>query len=143
MTLALRALHLLAAIIWIGGMLFVALVLVPVARRLDEPALRARLFHLVGMRFRVVGWIALAVLVLTGLGNLWQRPYLVAVPQFQWKLGLVGVAFALAALHDFVLGPRAGRPGVDPRVRLAATWMARANVLIVVAVVVLGLALRG
>lgn len=143
MALALRALHVLAAITWIGGMLFVALVLVPVARRLDDPALRARLFHETGVRFRTVGWIALGLLVVSGLGNLIQRPYLMTVPHFQWKLGLVVLALVLSVLHDFVLGPRAGRPGVDPRVRVAATWIARVNVLVVVAVVVLGLALRG
>ncbi len=143
MALALRALHVLAAITWIGGMLFVALVLVPVARRLGDPALRARLFHETGVRFRAVGWIALGLLVLTGIGNLVERPYLLTVPRFHWKLGLVVLALILSVVHDFILGPRAGRPGADPRVRVAASWIARVNVLVVVAVVVLGLALRG
>jgi putative copper export protein len=42
MALAVRFLHVLSAITWIGGMLFVALVLVPVTRRLPDPALRRR-----------------------------------------------------------------------------------------------------
>lgn len=143
MALALRSLHVMAAIVWVGGMLFLALVLVPIARRLDDAALRARLIHEVGVRFRVVGWLALGLLLLTGLGNLWQRPYLLHVPRFHWKLGLVLLALALAAVHDFILGPRAGRPGADPALRRRAAWVARLNVVVVLAIVVLGVALRG
>jgi copper resistance protein D len=141
--LAVRSLHLLAAITWIGGMLFIALVLVPVVRRLGDPALRTRLVHEAGLRFRTVGWIALGLLLGTGLLNLWYRPFLFWVPRFQVKLGLVAVALGLAAVHDFVLGPWAGAPGADPAWRRRASWVARVNVLVVVAIAVLGLALRG
>jgi putative copper export protein len=143
MALALRFLHVLGALAWIGGMLFVALVLVPVVRGLKDPALRTRLFHETGVRFRTVGWIALGLLLVTGLGHLWMRPYLLTLPRFQIKLGLVVVALVLSALHDFVLGPRAGRPGAHPSLRARASWMARINLLVVLTIVVLGLALRG
>jgi copper resistance protein D len=142
LTLLARSLHVLAAIVWIGGMLFIALVLVPVVRRL-EPLERARLVQAIGLRFRTVGWIALVLLLLSGLLNLWLRPYLLGVPLFHIKLGVVVLALALSVVHDFVLGPRAGAPGADPRLRGRASWLARANVLVVLAVVVLGLALRG
>ena len=143
MSLALRSLHVLAAIVWIGGMLFIALVLVPVARRLHDPALRTRLVHDLGVRFRTVGWIALGVLVATGLLNLWLRPELLTTTRFWWKAGLVILALALSAVHDFVLGPRAGRPGADPRLRARASWVARVNVVVVLVVVVIGLSFRG
>lgn len=141
--LAVRALHLLAAVTWLGGMLFVALVLVPVVRGLNDPPLRARLIHEVGVRFRTVGWVALGLLLASGLGNLWFRPYLLGVPRFHAKLGLVVLALALSVLHDFVLGPRAGAPGADPVLRVRASWVARVNMVVVTAVVLLGLALRG
>jgi copper resistance protein D len=141
LSLFLRWLHVLAAITWIGGMLFLALVLVPVTRRIEDRALQARLFHAVGVRFRTLGWIALGILVATGLGNLWLYPQLLTTPRFQWKLGLVLLALGLSAFHDFVLGPRAGAPGVDPSVRVRASWLARVNVLVVLVVVLLGLSL--
>ena len=141
MSLMIRWLHVLAAITWIGGMLFVALVLVPVTRRLEDAALRARLLHAVGLRFRTVGWIALGVLVATGLVNLWRHPFLLASPRFQVKLALVVLALILSALHDFVLGPRAGTPGADPSARVLASWVARVNLLVVLAIVWLGLSL--
>jgi putative copper export protein len=59
------------------------------------------------------------------------------------KLGLVVVALGLSVAHDFWIGPRAGAPGADPSWRVRASWLARLNVLVVLAVVVLGVALRG
>jgi putative copper resistance protein D len=141
LSLLLRWLHVLAAITWIGGMLFLALVLVPVTRQLGDAALRARLFHLVGVRFRAVGWVAIGVLVLTGIGNLWLFPQLMRLPRFHWKLGLVVVALALSVIHDFVVGPRAGIPGADPALRVRASWLARINVAVVLVIVLLGLSL--
>jgi uncharacterized membrane protein len=143
MALLLRWIHVLAAITWIGGMLFIALVLVPVARRLDDPVLRTRLIQDLGVRFRTVGWIALGLMIATGLGNLWYRPYLLQASGFHAKLGLVVVALAVSVLHDFVLGPKAGRPGAPPAARRRASWVARVNVVTALAIVLLGLSFRG
>jgi uncharacterized membrane protein len=143
LSLALRWLHVLSAITWIGGMLFIALVLVPVTRRLPDPALRTGLVQETGRRFRAVAWIALALLIATGALNLWLRPYLLAASRFQWKLALVGLTLALSVAHDFVLGPRAGASGASPSLRTRASWVARANLLVALAIVLLGLALRG
>jgi copper resistance protein D len=143
LALAVRFVHLLAVVTWVGGMLFIALVLVPITRRLDDVALRTRLVQDTGRRFRTVGWIALGLIVATGLGNLVLRPELLGAPRFHAKLGLVVLALALGAVHDFVLGPRAGRSGAAPSARVRASWIARVNVLIALAIVAFGLALRG
>ena len=66
-------LHILAAAAWLGGMVFLALVLVPVMRRSEYRQQASRLVHLTGVRFRTVGWICLGVLVATGFANLWYR----------------------------------------------------------------------
>jgi uncharacterized membrane protein len=141
MSLLVRWLHVVAAITWIGGMLFIALVLVPSARRLEDPRLRVRLVQDTGRRFRAIGWIAIGVLVLTGLLNLWMHPVLLASARLHWKVGLVVLALILSAFHDFVLGPRAGAPGADPGARVRASWIARINVLVALAIVALGLSL--
>ncbi len=143
MALFVRWIHVLAAITWVGGMLFIALVLVPVTRKLHDPTLRTRLVEEAGVRFRTIGWIALALMILTGLGNLVYRPYLLSASRFQWKLGLVGLALVLSGLHDFVLGPRAARPGAGPAERVRASWIARINALLALGIVLLGLSLRG
>jgi uncharacterized membrane protein len=141
--LLIRWVHVLSAITWIGGMLFIALVLVPTARALDDATLRRRLIQESGYRFRTIGWIALAILVVTGLLNLWFQPILLRAPRFHWKLGLVVLALILSAFHDWVLGPRAGLPGADPSARIRASWIARLNVVVALVVVWLGLSLRG
>jgi len=124
-------------------MLFIALVMVPIARRLEDPILRTRLIRDTGRRFRTVGWIAIGVLVVTGLLNLWMHPVLLSSTRFHWKLGLVVLALILSAFHDFVLGPRAGAPGADPSARVRASWVARINVLVALAIVAFGLSLFG
>ena len=141
LTLVVRFLHVAAALTWVGGMLFVALVLVPVMRR-EEPPLRRRLVHAAGVRFRAVGWISIGLLIVTGLANVWLRPELMTLTRFWVKIALVAVAILLGAVHDFLLGPRAGRPDAPPSMRPAASWLARANVLLVLAIVYLGLSFR-
>lgn len=136
--------HVLAAMLWLGGMLFLAVVGAPVLRTVEPPALRQRLFDQLGRRFRTVGWITVAVAVATGMANLHYRGWLhwngvFDSPAF-WatRTGMALAAkFAFTALmlgvegyHDFVIGPRAGRvePGSPEALRLRrrASWLARA-----------------
>jgi len=60
--------HLLAAIVWIGGMLFLALAVVPVTRGLPAPE-RGALVGALGRRFRPVGWACIVLLLATGVVN--------------------------------------------------------------------------
>lgn len=140
-------LHVLAALLWLGGMFFLAAVGAPALRKVEPPELRARLFAELGTRFRRAGWIAIAVLAVTGVLNLWFRGMLSwstlgdrafwATPYghaLAWKLGTVFAMIVLSALHDFVIGPassrvRAGTPEAI-RLRRQAAWIARINALI-------------
>ena len=146
-------LHVLAAMLWLGGMLSLALVGAPVLRQVDPPALRAQLFTQIGRRLRGVGWGAIAVLIATGVGNLhfagafrdgrilhralWTSPWGHALA---WKLTAVAAMIVVSAIHDFWLGPLAGRltPGSRQAltVRARAAWLARINALIGIIVVV-------
>lgn len=152
--------HLLAAAVWLGGMAFLALIIVPVMRK---PAYREQASALVqqtGLRFRRVGWICLILLVLTGSFQLIQRG-------FGWddvwsgnlfaggfghtlglKLVLVALIFGISAGHDFFIGPRAtamgqAAPGSPAALRLRAwaSWIGRLNMLLAVIVVALGVLL--
>ena len=149
-------LHVLAALLWLGGMFFLAAVGAPVLRRVEPPALRARLFRELGERFRAVGWACIGVLLVTGTANLWFRgwwgmevwgsgAFWASRPgrALGWKLAAVAVMVAASAVHDFVQGPRAARlaPGTPEAVaaRSRAAWLARVNaavgiVLVAVAV---------
>ncbi|SDM29774.1 Uncharacterized membrane protein [Modicisalibacter muralis] len=65
MTLAI-ALHLLAAVIWVGGMFFAYMALRPVAGSLLEPPLRLALWAQVFKRFFPWVWAAVVVLLASG-----------------------------------------------------------------------------
>jgi copper resistance protein D len=153
--------HLFAALLWLGGMFFFALVGAPVLRGVEPPALRAELFRKLGQRFLGVAWASIAVLLVTGTLNLhfrgllgwdtlgsgafWALPYGRALA---WKLGAVGVMLVVSVLHDFWLGPAASRlrPGTPAALtaRRRASWLARGNALAgVVAVLAAGRLARG
>jgi len=145
---AIVVLHVLAALLWLGGMFFLAVVAAPVLRGVDPPEVRAVLFQRIGLRFRAVGWGAIGVLVATGAASLWLRGVLSGgvlgdrafwgTPfgrALAWKLAAVAGMVALSAVHDFVLGPRASRLAgrrdrEAVRARRAAAWLARANALL-------------
>lgn len=153
--------HLVAALVWIGGMLFVAFVLVPVLRR--EPShLRTALLDRVGRRFRSVGWLALGILLVTGVWNLRNRglPWdiILSGDLFAGRFGrillvkllLVLMTLVLSGVHDWVLGPASTRlaqqdsPDVQARaerLRRGASWVARLNALVALAIVFLAVAL--
>jgi uncharacterized membrane protein len=61
-------LHLIATILWVGGLALIALVVWPVARAAlgDGPALAGLMLRL-QQRFAPLSWLSLAVLVVTGL----------------------------------------------------------------------------
>jgi uncharacterized membrane protein len=59
------ALHLLATVLWIGGMAFIILVLEPSLATVD-PAARGKIMGTVGKRFSMVAWASVIVLLVTG-----------------------------------------------------------------------------
>jgi uncharacterized membrane protein len=67
-------LHMLATVIWIGGLAALAVFVLPAARRaLDPPAYAAFLTNL-QQRFDPLGWFSLAILVATGMFQMSASP---------------------------------------------------------------------
>ncbi len=65
-----RWIHLIAAITWIGGMIFLILVVVPVLRvSVPSPEERTLLTGRVGRRYGIISAVALATLIATGFLN--------------------------------------------------------------------------
>lgn len=60
------ALHILAAVIWVGGMIFAHTCLRPSAVQVLEPPLRLELWVQVFRRFFVFVWISIALILITG-----------------------------------------------------------------------------
>lgn len=150
--------HVLAVVVWLGGMFFFVLVGAPVLRQIPSAELRARLFAELGRRFRTVGWFAIATLMVSGLLNLHFRgilsPQLLMDSDF-WatryggtlriKLVAVMTMLIIQAFHDFIHGPAAstapqGTP-VAARLRRRAALLARLNAILGLIVVFLAIRL--
>ena len=66
------ALHILAAVIWVGGMFFAYNALRPAAAQVLEPPLRLELWVQVFRRFFLWVWLSVVVILLTGYWMLFQ-----------------------------------------------------------------------
>lgn len=150
-------LHILGAIVWIGGMVFLGVVIVPVLRERPFEAVRTAMFYRIGLRFRWTGWMVLTLLVVTGIANLGFRGFSWADAfngqlwsggwgtALAWKLALVVLVLAGSAVHDFWIGPRAARlleaePG-SPRaqsLRRVASYAGR--LMLLLSLIILALA---
>jgi putative copper export protein len=130
-------LHVLAAMFWIGGMMFLGLVVVPVLRGHPE---RARLVEQLGRVFERAGVVALGVLLVTGIANLAFRgvttlEQLWATPIGRMgllKLALFGIVVAMGLWHNRVVGrqavqllQRAPRSDEAERLRRLSSWVGR------------------
>lgn len=113
-----HALHVLSVILWIGGVGFVTLVLIPALGRTDEATRMAR-FHELEGRFAPQARVWVAVAGASGLwmvwrGDMWSR---FADPQFWWMHAMVA-AWLPFALMLYVLEPlvlhRRMRDSTDP-----------------------------
>ena len=160
-------LHIVAAGVWIGSMVFLGAAVTPALRRPDPDYERVapRLLEEIGLRYRAVGWGSLALLLLTGIFNLGLRGYgwadlwegtLFAGPfgqALRWKLGWVALLVAITLWHDVRVGPRAAAllrsPPPDPeahrrereRLRRLAAGMGWAMLLLSLAIAYWGVLL--
>ena len=144
--------HLVAAVAWIGGMLFLSLVLVPILKREGFAGERRSLFQASAQRFRIIVWTSIATLLITGpILMTTSSQYLAGESGwpvvFKVKLSLVAILLGLTALHDFWLGPRILREraasgqtseNIPPLARLSP-WIARLALLLSLVILYLGI----
>ncbi len=150
--------HVLAAIVWLGGMFFISLVLVPSLKKLEPPTKRTEILSATARRFSLVSWIAILVLLITGIINSANRGVTIDLISsgtiissrfgliLTFKVFLVLVMILISAIHDFILGPRLvrlaelARPSADASKALTnkrkfVSWLARINAFIGIIVV--------
>jgi putative copper resistance protein D len=141
-------LHVLAAVSWIGGSIFLSVVLVPVLKHEPFASQKALLFRTTARRFRVVVWGAIATLLLTGPMLLHQRGISIMNPSgwptiLSIKLGFVAILLLVTVTHDLIIGPRVGqilqiptenRTGFDHTMVAWSPWIARSSLLLTLVV---------
>jgi len=141
-------LHMLAAVSWIGGTIFLSVVLVPVLKREPFASQRSLLFRTIARRFRAVVWGAITVLLFTGPLLQHHRGIPISDPSgwpmvLATKLGLVTILLFLTLTHDLIIGPRVGRIlrlPVESRTRFDqalivwSPWVARFSLVLTLAI---------
>ena len=144
--------HILAATVWVGPQVFMMVAAVPAVRTIEDLQVRTKVMRVITTRFNYLAWGALAVLVITGIANLYEHE--LSVNQlfdlnfgviFQVKMTLLIATVVLTALHSFVLGPRVlnmQESAVDPAelapIRRWSIIVSGTNGLIALAIVFCG-----
>ncbi|MGH6866959.1 MAG: CopD family protein [Methyloceanibacter sp.] len=107
------ALHVLAAVVWVGGMFFAYMVLRPSAGSL-EPGTRLHLWQGVFRRFFPWVWASIALLLASGYGMLFLHfGGFAAVPLHIHVMQGIGIVMMLLFLHLFFAPWRRFRAAVE------------------------------
>ncbi len=145
-------LHVISAIFWVGGMLFITLVVAPFLRTMPDPRERSKVYQFVGKKYRLLGWIAIIILLVTGPILLHSFYGLSVTGAFSSpvhttgigmavsiKLGLVLLLVISSLVHDFWLGPKARN---SPKFSLIAKIFGRGNLFVALLIVIFAVIIR-
>ena len=139
------AFHVLAASVWVGGTIILVFVAVPYALTLPGD-MRAQGLRALGRGWRLFGWSAMAVAVVSGMQlAIADGAFDDAASDLDTvlvvKIAAVGLLITGAFLHDFVLGPRLARQireGRQQTIRWPLVVVGWANLALTLTVPVLG-----
>lgn len=137
-------LHIIGGAFWIGGMLFLPLVLLPGIK--DHPD-RRNLLMATGLKFRFYGYIVLSMMLITGLLNIYLRGI-----SFSWqfftesrygalvsfKILLFVLIILVSLAHDLLAGKKAMEQMQNGKIKLIARWSGRILLLISLIMAYLG-----
>lgn len=139
--IAARIVHVIAVLLWIGGVAFVTLALMPVIRADQPPADRIKAFHAIERRFSAQArlWVLLAGASgfwMVWRLDLWSR---FGDPQLWWMHAMVGLWLIFMAML-FVLEPLAlhrAMAAPDPEAGTFARMERVHRILLVLAIITL------
>lgn len=150
--------HIFSAMIWVGGMIFYVIVVMPVIRNPELKDQKLRLLQLTALQFRNISYYVFSVFIVSGIGLLYNKGYLYPNGilfttnigyMFIAKIGLFIILFLSSLYHDFVTGPKTfiylkTDPVQYERYRKTSAFYGRFNLIISLSITILGiLASRG
>jgi uncharacterized membrane protein len=150
-------LHMLATVVWIGGLAALALVVLPAANRTLDQKTYSQLATQLQARIQRIGWFCLALLVLTGLFQMSANPnyqgfmaisngWAVAILSKHLVIGVMillsgyvtwGIFPALQRAALLIAAGREVQPGQIERLQRRETLVMRLNLLLSVIVLLL------
>jgi putative copper export protein len=140
-------LHIIGVSFWIGGMLFLPMVLLPAIK--DHPD-RRNLLMTTGLKFRFAGYIVLSLLLVTGILNMYLRGIDVS-----WKFLVISrygklvitkivlflLILAVSLVHDVQARKRLLSEEEKMRFKVIARWSGRILLLISLTMAFIGVVL--
>ena len=142
--------HVVSAAVWVGGVVALTFVAVPVAQR-QTGLVRGELLRDFGRRWRPIGWGALALAIATGIPvaehwNAFDREVLLDTRFGRLllvKVGLVALLIALSVAHSRLgsVLARQIRGGRDPSARRPLVLIGRASLAATLAIPVIAVLL--
>ena len=139
-----RALHVLAVAHWIGGVAFVTLVVLPLARGMRDPKMGWALFESIENRFAAQVRISIPLAGLTGLWMTWRLDLWSAfrAPAFWWMDAMV-IVWTLFMVMVFIVEPLAHKriallAAREPHALLTRLFRAHLLLLAAAAITILG-----
>jgi putative copper export protein len=140
-------LHIIGVSFWIGGMLFLPLVLLPGIKNYSD---RSKLLLAAGLKFRFYGYIVLALLLVTGVLNIYLRGIHLSVQFFaDSRYGNLVIAkfilflsmLAVSLWHDAHARKRLLSEKANQKFKMVARWSGRILLLISLAMAYIGVVL--
>lgn len=144
--------HIMSAMFWVGGMLFLVLVIAPFLKTLPDPREKSKIYQTVGTQYRFWGWVAIITLLVTGpvmLATFYGippdrifDPALHSTPfgrALAIKIGLVIIIVISSLVHDFWLGPKARN---SSGFSIIAKVFGRSNLILAILIVIFAVILR-
>lgn len=130
-----RYLHVLSAVIWIGGnILFFSFGFY--LRKFKKYESYTEGFRALGRIFRLLSWICVFLLILTGFHILlfqWNLSFnsIMTNDRMTLKLILFSIVLLIKLTHDFFLAPMASKKGISSIYFPLTLWIARINLILV------------
>ncbi|TGM55417.1 hypothetical protein EHQ91_10870 [Leptospira biflexa] len=147
--------HILSAMIWVGGMIFYVIVVMPVIRNPKLHDQKLTLLQLTALQFRKISYYLFLIFLVSGFGILYAKGYLIEGQlvsfftsnigyMFLTKIFLFLVLFLSSLYHDFVSGPKTflylDQDSVQyERYRKRSGFFGRFNLLLSVSIAILGI----
>ncbi|CAG0978306.1 hypothetical protein FLAV_01626 [Flavobacteriales bacterium] len=142
--------HVVSAAFWVGGMLFLPLVMLPGIKNNPD---KVSILYSTGLKFRFYGWFAMAILVITGILNMYLRGIPLTLQALTentygilvtYKLFLFAGIIAVSGFHDIMMGKKTieeMQKNTNTNSKLIARWSGRMMLLLSLAMVYIGIIL--
>ncbi len=126
----LDVLHVLATVIWIGGMFVNLLIVRPTSAKVLEPSVAGRFTQALMKRFRVFVYVSIVTLGITGIPMKIVSEHYVSIIHFEHAWGILsfikhllyGILVVLAVLNFEILSPKIAKAAANSNYNNLARW---------------------